>query len=131
MLGNWKNLISARRPDLIIINKKNRTYKTVDFAVPTDYRVKLKESEKRDKYFDFAREVKKLWNMKVTFIPIVIGYLGTVTEREWRTLKSEDEWTPSKLLHYWNQPEYCEESWRHEKTWRDMLSLKTQWKTIS
>ena len=27
-----------------------------------------------------ARELKKLWNMKVTFIPIVIGALGRITE---------------------------------------------------
>ena len=52
----------------------------MDFVVPADHRVKLKESEKKDKYFDFARELKKLWNMKVTFIPIVIDALGTVTE---------------------------------------------------
>ena len=47
------------------------------FAVPADHRVKLKESEKKDKYLDLARELKKLWNMKITFIPIVIGALGT------------------------------------------------------
>ena len=28
----------------------------------------------------FAKEMKKLWNMKVTIIPIVIGAFGTVTE---------------------------------------------------
>ena len=50
------------------------------FAVPTDYKVKLKESEKIDKYQDLAREQKKLWNMKMTVIPIVIGALGTVTK---------------------------------------------------
>ena len=52
------NLILARRPDLIIINKKKRTCKIVDFAVPTDHRVKLKECEKNDKYLDLARELK-------------------------------------------------------------------------
>ena len=31
----------------------------MDFAVPIDNRVRLKESEKRDKYLDLAREVKK------------------------------------------------------------------------
>ena len=41
-------------------------------------RVKLKESEKRDKYEDLARELKTLWNMKVTVIPTVIGALGTI-----------------------------------------------------
>ena len=42
--------------------------------------VKLKESEKRGKYLDLARELKKLWNMKVMVIPVVIGVLGTVTK---------------------------------------------------
>ena len=73
-------LISARRPSLIIILKKLRSCKTVDFAVPADQRVKLKECEKKDKYLDLAREQKKIWNMQVTIIPIVIGAFGTVTK---------------------------------------------------
>ena len=36
--------------------------------------------EKKYKYQDFVRELKKLRNMKVTGIPIVIGALGTVTK---------------------------------------------------
>ncbi len=48
------HLLSTRRPDLIIINKK----KIVDFAVPAVHRVNLKESEKKDKYLDLARELK-------------------------------------------------------------------------
>ena len=50
----------------------------MDFSVPADHRIKLKESEKKDKYLDLAREMKKLWNMKMTIIPIVIGAFGTV-----------------------------------------------------
>ena len=50
----------------------------MDFAVSADHRVKLKEREKKDKYIDLSMELKKLW--KVTFIPVVIGGLGTVTE---------------------------------------------------
>ena len=76
------HLISARRPDLIISNKKkkNRISKIVDFAVPEDHRIKLKECEKRDKYLDLVRESKKLWNMKVAIIPIVIDSFSTVTK---------------------------------------------------
>ena len=74
------HLISARRPDLIIINKKKRTCKIVDYAVPADHRIKLKECEKKDKYLDLARELKKLWNMQVTIIPSVIGAFGTVAK---------------------------------------------------
>ena len=32
------------------------------------------------KYLGFAKELKKLWNMKLTFIPVVIGALGTINE---------------------------------------------------
>ena len=52
----------------------------MDFAVPADHRVKLKESKKKKKYFDLSRKPKKLWNMKVTFIPIIICALDTVTK---------------------------------------------------
>ena len=53
------HLILARQPDLIIINKKERTRRIVDFAVPVDHRVKLNECEKRDKCHNLARELKK------------------------------------------------------------------------
>ena len=52
----------------------------MDFAVPVGHKVKLKESEKNDKYLNLARESKKLRNMKVTFIQIVIGVFGTTTK---------------------------------------------------
>ena len=52
-------LTPARRPDLIIINKNKRICKIVDFAVPVDHRINLKESEKKDNYLDRARELKK------------------------------------------------------------------------
>ena len=41
-----------------------------------DHRINLKESEKKD----LPRELKKLWNMKVTIVPIVIGALGPITK---------------------------------------------------
>ena len=59
---------------------KKRTCKIVDFAVPADHRIKLKENEKKVKYLDLARELKKQRNMKVTIIPIVICAFGTVTK---------------------------------------------------
>ena len=52
----------------------------VDFAAPADHRIKLKESEKNDKNLDLARELKTLWNVKVTIVPIVIGTWGTITK---------------------------------------------------
>ena len=51
----------------------------MDFAVRANHRVKKKESEKVDKdmkvtvrkYMGLARELRKLWNMKVMVVPIV------------------------------------------------------------
>ena len=84
-LGFWNtngllNLSQTTRPNNSQQKKKKRTCQIVDFAVPVDHRVKLKES-KKDKYLDLARELKKLWNMKVTLIAILIGTLGTFTKR--------------------------------------------------
>ena len=39
--------------------KKGRIWKIVYFAVPADHRIKLKKCEKKDKYLDLARELKK------------------------------------------------------------------------
>ena len=78
--------ISAKRPDLVIVNKKKkkkRTSRIVNFALPADHRVKLKESEKKHKYQDLAWELKQIWKMKMSIISIV-------TEdwyKYWRTLK--------------------------------------------
>ena len=61
---------------------------TIDLAIPADHRVKVKENEKRDKYVDLARELKKtLRNMKVMVIPTVIGTLGTIPKSLVRRLE--------------------------------------------
>ena len=58
------HLMLARRPDVIIIKKKARTCRIVDFALSVDHKVKLKESEKNDKYLDLARGLKKFETWK-------------------------------------------------------------------
>ena len=114
------HLIPARRPDLIIINKRERICKIVDFAVPVDHRINLKESEKKDKSHDLAREFKKkkLWDMKVTIMPIVVGVLGTVGRRV-ETIQTTAFLRTARILR------------RVLETWGEILSLKLQGKTIS
>ena len=48
--------------------KKKTICKIVDFAVSADHRIKLKECEKKDKYLYFARELKKLKNMRLVLL---------------------------------------------------------------
>ena len=84
-LGFWDtngslNLGQTTRPNNNQQQKK-RIFWIVDDTIPANRWVKLKESEKKDKCLDLARELKKPWNMRVTVKPIVIDALGTVTKR--------------------------------------------------
>ena len=109
------------------MNKKKRICKIVHFAVPANHRIKLKECEKKIKYLDFARELEKLSNMKVTIVPIVIGAFGTLTEwllnvledlevgRRVETTQTTELLKTARILR------------RVLETWRDLLSLKLMW----
>ena len=108
-----------------------RIWKIVDFSVPADHRIKLKEWEKKNKYLDLASELEKLWSMKVTIVPIVIGAFGTVTKGLLKCLEDLEvggrvETTQTTAILKTNR--ILKESW---KTWGKLLSLKLQWKIIS
>ena len=64
----------------------------MDFAVLADNRITLKESKKRDKCLDLARELKKVWNKKVTMIPIVICVLSTISKGFVQGLEDLEMW---------------------------------------
>lgn len=75
------HLIHARRPDIVVVDKDTKECLVIDIAVPGDTRVKTKEDEKCDKYRELCKELGKLWKVKCTVIPVVIGALGTVPTR--------------------------------------------------
>ena len=54
-------------------NKKKKTENLTSYKLCSPGKVKLIESEKKDKYLDLARELKTLWNMKAVEIPTVIS----------------------------------------------------------
>ena len=119
---------NLRQPDLVIVSKKR--CQVVDLVALADHSIKSKESKKRDKYLDLARELKKPWNIKVTVTPMEIGALSTVTKgllqglkdleiRGWvKTIKTTILLRSARILR------------RVLETWGDLLSLKLQWETI-
>ena len=111
--------------------QKKRICKIVDFAVLADHRINLKESEKKDKYYDLARESKKLWNMKVTIVPIVIGALGTITKGLLKGLEDMEIGGRAETIQTIVLLRTARILRRVVETWGDLLSLKLQWKTIS
>ena len=74
------HLIEARRPDMVIDKTKNEC-KIIDFACPFDSRIKESEEDKMKGYNDLKRELKKIWDMPVKVIPVVVGALG-ITPRK-------------------------------------------------
>ena len=125
------HLISARRPDIIIINKKKRICKIVDFAVLADHRINLKENEKKDKYLDLARELNYLWNMKLTIVPIVISALGRITKWLLKGLEDLEVGGRIEIIQTTALLRTARIMRRVLETWGDLLSLKLQWKTTS
>ena len=80
-------VIEARRPDLVVVDKKERRCKIIDFTVPGDSRIVEKEKGKMKKYQDLGRELQKIWNVKVKIIPLVVGSLGAILKQFGNTLK--------------------------------------------
>ena len=63
---------------MIIVGKTNKKAQIVDFAVPEDQRIKISQQSEIENYQDLKRELKMLWNLKISVVPIVIGALGTI-----------------------------------------------------
>ena len=81
------HVIEARRPDLVLVDKKERSCEIIDFAVPGDSRIEEKEKDKREKYQDLGRELQKIWNVKVKIIPLVMSSLGAIPKQFGNRLK--------------------------------------------
>ena len=59
----------------------------LDFAVPGDSRIEEKKKEKIEKYQDLRKELRKICNMRVKIIPLVVGSLGTIPRQFGNRLK--------------------------------------------
>ena len=97
--------------------KRKKTYRLVDFAVPANHRLKIKEDEQIDKYLDLARELKN---------PVEQASDGD-TNCNWCAWNGPEEFgrgigtvgnsSPFRLQHCWDWPEYWEKSWRPEDSY--------------
>ena len=90
---------------------------------------KNKECEKKDKYL--ARKLKKLWNMQVIIIPIVVGAFGTVTKGLLKGLEDLEVGGRVETIQTTTLLRTARTLRRVLETWGDLLPLKLQWKIIS
>ena len=73
--------IEARRPDLVLIDKREKYSQIIHVAIPEDSEVKETENEKVEKYQNLARELRRMWEVKTTVVPIAVGALGILPLR--------------------------------------------------
>ena len=57
----------------VIQEKKSDRCQIIDVAIPSDYNIQKKATEKMGKYVDLQNECKRLWNKKIEVIPVIIG----------------------------------------------------------
>ena len=71
-------MIEARRPDIILFDKKEQKGIIINIAVLGDKRVGGKEKEKVEKYQGLRSEIiGRLWGLKMAdVLPAVIGVLN-------------------------------------------------------
>jgi len=86
--------VTANRPDIIIKNKKEKTCTLIEVAIPADRNVVQKEVEKKLKYKSLCIEIQRMWNLKCSTVPVIIGATGIVT----RSLRKNLDTVPGKHL---------------------------------
>ena len=75
------NVMEARSPGLILVDKKAKSRVIIDAAIPGDCRIREKEIKKIEKYQNLKRELKRLWSLKkVEVVPVVVGALGCISK---------------------------------------------------
>jgi hypothetical protein len=84
--------VRGNRPDIIIKNKKQKTCTLIDAATPADRNVVQQEEEEKLKYRSLCTEKQRIWNLKCTIIPVIIGATGIIT----RSLRKNLEAVPGK-----------------------------------
>ena len=74
------HLISARRPNLVYVDKQSRKTYLIDITFVMDRNVITKEKEKVDKYLSLMIELQSLWNTTVEIVPLIFGALGSLSD---------------------------------------------------
>ena len=70
--------ITNNKPDIIIRDNEKRKCILIDVAISADSNVIKKEAELILKYKDLTIEIERMWNVKTTVIPLIIGATGTI-----------------------------------------------------
>jgi len=71
--------LKHNQPDIVLVDRQDKTCLIIDIAVPRDENIREKEQEKVSKYEPLRIELERLWNVDTKVVPVVVGALGAVT----------------------------------------------------
>ena len=78
---NTDRTIKANRPDIVVKDRQKRTCLLIDMSVPSDKNIAVKEFDKLSKYKDLEIEIQKMWKLKASTVPVIVGALGMIKKR--------------------------------------------------
>ena len=141
LLGFWNTNGSSNLGQTIRPNnskkkkekKKKKNLQNCGLSCPgwLQSQIERKKVKRRISTWTLLGKWKKLWNMKVTVIPIVIGALGTVTKgliQELEDLKITGRVETFQTTALLRSARILR---RVLEIWGDLLSLKLQWETFN
>ena len=72
--------IKAKKPDIVVVNKNERSCAIIDIA--RDIRVSKKEKKKTERYQELKRKTRRMWSIgNIKVIPVVVGALGSTLKK--------------------------------------------------
>ena len=74
--------IKARKPNIVVVNKNEKSCAIIDIAIPGDIRVSKKEKENIERYRKLKREIKRMWNIRsIKVIPVAVRTLCSTSKK--------------------------------------------------
>ena len=70
--------IQANRPDIIVKDFKEEICLLTDMSIPTDQNIPAKEFDKLSKYKDLEIEIQRMWKLRTSTVPVIVGALGMI-----------------------------------------------------
>lgn len=86
--------IKIKIQDMIIVNQKKKKIPNIGFCCSETPQSSF-QSKQKEKYLEFSKELSKLWNMKITVMPVIMEALGIVSNSLEKRLKEVEKLKPS------------------------------------
>ena len=72
----------ARKSDIVLANKNEKSCAIIDIAISGDIRVNEKKKDKIERYQELKGEIKRMWNIRsIKVISVVVGALGSTSKK--------------------------------------------------